>query len=181
MRGSDTGVHQTSRQWGPPPEDGGTVPEAASDRLTASDVRARSSSEKIDRAMPMPDHYPPETRAELGGVPTEAKARKAVPVGTGVVDYFPLALVEIARVSFQGNQQHNPGTHLHWDRAKSTDEADALMRHFIDRGTFDVDGLRHSAKMAWRALALLQKELEAEAELKGGPVNVTGISERPHR
>jgi hypothetical protein len=30
------------------------------------------------------------------------------------------------------------------------------------RGTMDSDGLRHTAKMAWRALALLQKEIEAE-------------------
>ncbi|HEY7680676.1 MAG TPA: hypothetical protein VIC04_09190, partial [Terriglobia bacterium] len=42
------------------------------------------------------------------------------------------------------------------------DEADALLRHFIERGTLDTDGIRHSAKVAWRALALLQKEIEAE-------------------
>lgn len=93
-------------------------------------------------------------------LPTDAAERKAAPVATGVVDYFPDALAEIARVSFVGNEQHNPGTRLHWDRAKSTDESDALMRHFLERGTVDTDGMRHSAKMAWRALALLQKELE---------------------
>lgn len=97
-------------------------------------------------------------------LPTDAVERKESPVATGVVDYFPDALVEIARVSFIGNEQHNPGTPLHWDRSKSKDEADALMRHFIDRGSFDVDGCRHSAKMAWRALALLQKEIEDELE-----------------
>ena len=36
------------------------------------------------------------------------------------------------------------------------------MRHFVDRGTLDSDGVRHSAKVAWRALALLQKEIEKE-------------------
>jgi hypothetical protein len=35
-----------------------------------------------------------------------------------------------------------------------------LMRHFLERGTVDDDGIRHSTKVAWRALALLQKELE---------------------
>jgi len=30
----------------------------------------------------------------------------------------------------------------------------------MERGTYDTDGIRHSAKLAWRALALLQKELE---------------------
>ena len=96
-------------------------------------------------------------------LPTSVEARKATPIATGVIDYFPLALAEIARVSKVGNDQHNGvDSPLHWDRAKSTDEADALMRHFIERGTVDTtDGMLHSAKMAWRALALLQKELEA--------------------
>lgn len=93
-----------------------------------------------------------------------AKERKQRPVATGVIDYFPDALVEIALLSWTGNEQHNPGTPLHWDRSKSGDEADALMRHFIDRGKRDADGMRHSAKVAWRALAMLQKEIEAERE-----------------
>jgi hypothetical protein len=83
------------------------------------------------------------------------------PVASGVVDYFPLALRAIAHLSYVGNDQHNPGTPLHWDRTKSTDEADALIRHFIERGTIDTDGVRHSTKMAWRSLALLEKEIEA--------------------
>lgn len=88
--------------------------------------------------------------------------RKQHPVATGVLDYFPEALLELASVSFVGNEQHNPGTAMHWDRSKSGDEADALIRHFMERGTLDSDGLRHTAKMAWRALALLQKELESD-------------------
>lgn len=95
-------------------------------------------------------------------LPTDAQARKEHPVASGVLDYFPDALTAIAHVSFVGNEQHNPGQPLHWDRSKSTDEADALMRHFLERGKTDTDGLRHSAKMAWRALALLQKEIERE-------------------
>lgn len=34
------------------------------------------------------------------------------------------------------------------------------MRHEIEAGTFDTDGHRHSTKVAWRALAQLQEELE---------------------
>ena len=90
------------------------------------------------------------------------KDRKERPVYSGVLKYFPLALQEVARVSFAGNEQHNPGKPLHWDRAKSTDELDALTRHLIDAGTLDTDGMRHSAKVAWRALANLEKELEDE-------------------
>jgi hypothetical protein len=68
----------------------------------------------------------------------------------------------VAHCSYVGNEQHNPGSPLHWDRAKSGDESDALMRHFLERGTLDTDGVRHSAKVAWRALAMLQKEIESE-------------------
>jgi hypothetical protein len=66
----------------------------------------------------------------------------------------------VARLSRIGNDQHNPGKPLFWDRTKSQDEADALMRHFLQRGTVDTDGVLHSTKVAWRALALLQKEIE---------------------
>lgn len=94
-------------------------------------------------------------------LPTDRQTRKAIPMATGLLDYFPDALAEVAAVSHVGGQQHNPGKPLFWDRTKSTDEADCLIRHFIERGTIDVDGCRHSAKVAWRALALLQKEIEA--------------------
>lgn len=97
-------------------------------------------------------------------LPTEAKARKAVPVATGCVDYFPKALAAVAELSRIGNEQHNPGQPLHWERSKSTDHADCLMRHFMERGTVDSDSVRHSAKVAWRALALLELEIETEAQ-----------------
>jgi hypothetical protein len=95
-------------------------------------------------------------------LPTDAQERKDVPIVSGVLDYFPDAIAEVARVSKVGNDQHNPGQPLHWAKEKSTDEADALVRHLLQRGTLDSDGMRHSAKVAWRALALLQRELDAE-------------------
>jgi Domain of unknown function (DUF5664) len=82
----------------------------------------------------------------------------------GLLDYFPDALAEVSHVSFVGNEQHNPGQELHWAKGKSTDHADCILRHLVDRGTLDTDGLRHSAKVAWRALALLQTEIEDERE-----------------
>lgn len=92
----------------------------------------------------------------------EAQQRKSRPIATGVLDYFPDALLAVAETSKVGNDQHNPGQPLHWSKDKSSDHADALLRHLIDRGTRDSDGIRHSAKVAWRALALLQVEIEAE-------------------
>ncbi len=95
---------------------------------------------------------------------TDPKERKGFPIATGVLDYFPRALAAVAECSRVGNEQHSPGQPLHWDRTKSADESDALIRHFLERGTVDVDGVRHSAKVAWRALALLEKELEKETK-----------------
>lgn len=97
-------------------------------------------------------------------LPTDWQARKDLPIATGVLDYFPLALAEVARVSAAGSRQHHPTEPLHWDKAKSTDHADCLVRHFLERGTRDTDGERHSAKVAWRALALLEIELENERD-----------------
>ena len=108
-------------------------------------------------------------------LPTEGAARKRYPVASGLMDYFPDALVEVSHVSFVGNDQHNPGQPLFWNRSKSTDEADTLIRHFLQRGGFDSDGLRHSAKVAWRALALLQKEIE-EDQRKNGNNDKTGTT-----
>lgn len=99
----------------------------------------------------------------LRTLPQVASERKAAPIMSGVLDYFPLAITEVARISKAGNDQHNPGQPLHWARGKSADHADCVVRHLIERGTIDTDGMRHSAKAAWRALALLQEELEAEA------------------
>lgn len=93
-------------------------------------------------------------------LPTDAKARKAIPLCTGVLDYFPDALIAVAEVSHIGNKQHNPGEPLHWARGKSMDQADTILRHMVERGRVDSDGIRHSAKVAWRALAQLQLEIE---------------------
>lgn len=71
-----------------------------------------------------------------------------------------VALAEVAKTSYAGQQQHNPDQPLAWDKEKSKDHHDCIGRHLVDRGTFDTDGVRHSAKLAWRALAALQIELE---------------------
>ena len=86
--------------------------------------------------------------------------RKSKPVFSGVLKYFPDAIMEVARTSMAGNDQHHPDKPLHWDRSKSNDHLDALARHLIQAGDIDNDGIRHSAKVAWRALANLQMELE---------------------
>lgn len=101
-------------------------------------------------------------------LPTDSKARKNIPLARGVLDYFPAALVEIAKLSQAGNDKHSPGQELHHARGKSSDHADCIMRHLADRGTVDPeDNILHDIKVAWRALAMAQEACE---KLLGYPV-----------
>jgi hypothetical protein len=95
-------------------------------------------------------------------LPTDALTRKNIPLARGLLDYFPDALAEVAELSRIGNEQHNPGQPMHWAKEKSTDHADCIVRHLIDRGIRDTDGIRHATKVAWRGLALLQIEIDTE-------------------
>lgn len=110
--------------------------------------------------------------------------RKNYPLIEGLLDYFPdainnvasllnddssifdlfirfkCAFFEISNVSLVGNRQHSPGQRLHLAKDKSTDDADALMRHLLEDEEFDNDGCRHYAKVAWRALRMLQVHID---------------------
>lgn len=94
----------------------------------------------------------------------DSAERKSIPICTGVLDYFPAALAYVAQISQFGNDKHNPGEPLHHARGKSMDHADCILRHQIDRGLRDDQGIRHSGYVAWRALAQLQQELEDDGE-----------------
>lgn len=99
------------------------------------------------------------------GLPHTRQARKETPVFSGLFVYFPDALAEVAKVSFIGNDQHQPGTPVHWDRNKSQDEMDAGARHDLDyaKGVIkDNAGQYTLAQAVWRRLARLQKDIEAE-------------------
>jgi len=107
-------------------------------------------------------------------LPTDDKARKALPVFDGVLMYFPDAVCAVAEVSRNGNEQHNPGEPLHWARGKSMDQYNTALRHMMDAKTgtrYDTDGGRHLAKAAWRILAALQLDIEQERlEQLSGPM-----------
>lgn len=108
-------------------------------------------------------------------LPTDAAARKGLPIFTGVLMYFPDAIAAVADVSKKGNDQHNPGQPLHWAREKSTDHLDCAARHLIDAG-IEGDGkdektdVYHLAQMVWRGLARLQ--LVIEKNRKNEPVPI---------
>lgn len=111
----------------------------------------QSISHEVDEMLENPPFCNQETSAE----------RKGMPVFTGVLKYFPNALKEVSKCSQAGNDQHHPNTPLHWDMNKSTDELDALTRHLIDHSVnpVDTDGILHLTKVAWRALAGLERYL----------------------
>ena len=92
---------------------------------------------------------------------SHAQERKNTPVFSGVLKYFPNALKEVAKCSKAGNDQHHPDKPLHWDMSKSKDEYDAMIRHLLDHenGPVDDDNILHLTKVAWRALAGLERYL----------------------
>jgi hypothetical protein len=103
-----------------------------------------------------------EESAEIaeGALPTDAKARKGIPIYTGFIAYFPRAIAAVAKLSLVGGIQHGQTAEtLHWNRDLSGDELDAMMRHIID-GDWE--------QVAWRAMANLEKKLE---KVDGGVSN----------
>lgn len=95
----------------------------------------------------------------------EAKRRKMTPMFSGCLAYFPDALALVAQNSMVGHYQHNdPNEPMYWDRSKSSDELDAIIRHMADhsKDPYDTDGRLHMSKVAWRSLAFLQKFIEEE-------------------
>ena len=107
----------------------------------------------------------PDEPTVKSSLPDDSAARKTYPMCSGLLDYFTAALAEVAHISYLGNEKHNPGEPLHHARGKSMDHADCIIRHLAERGTRDAEGNRHTAQMAWRALALLQEELEKDLGL----------------
>ena len=88
--------------------------------------------------------------------------RKATPIFSGFISYFPNAIKDVARLSLIANSQHHPDKPLHWDMNKSKDELDSCMRHLIDYASgveTDDDGVLHLAKCAWRMMAMLERTL----------------------
>ena len=177
----------------PPPKPRPTLPvETLTDvveraRLARAEIRSKFD----DRYTPPKPAVPLETfadfiaRTQRGFGPPPPKPaggrlidrltsdeRKTYPITSGVMDYFPDAIAAVSNVSWAGNEKHNPGQPLHWARGKSMDHADCCSRHLQSRGGYDtltIDGkqvrVRHTAALAWRALALLQEELEADEGL----------------
>ena len=150
-----------------------TIGEQAMARKSPSKKKSprRSPTRALRKLMQSPSPFKPNAPGLdhiLAGkpyLPTDPAARKEYPIVTGFLDYFPLACLEVSRVSVAGNRQHNPGQPLHWARGKSGDQADASVRHIMERGAKDVGGGYHMAKAIWRMMADFQIFLEQERGL----------------
>lgn len=113
-------------------------------------------------------------------LPSDYAARKAFPLLTVLAAYFPDAIEALVDLCIKGNAQHDvdteaanpfklPGDLVTWDRSKSTDQMNTLMRHAWDherarRGVGnmrDADGVLHILKVFWRAGAEAQLTLES--------------------
>lgn len=115
--------------------------------------------------------------------PSDDAGRKALPIFAMIVGYFPNALREVTRVCVANNVRYSPDrapTDIVWNRGKSKDQFGSLFRHMLER---KVDGhvfetvseevakvigrpnVYILAEAAWRALAMLEEEIEQQEEL----------------
>lgn len=91
-----------------------------------------------------------------------------------LLQYFPRALLEVARVGSYGQRKYTRGGWQYVDDGVTRYTA-AMMRHFLAEqieGTYDTDPLaaelgysdelRHDAQVAWNALARLELRLREE-------------------
>ncbi len=142
------------------------------DQAFCSEI-CRAMGDATDQDRPIPFTLTDAVRADNGPsffsgignfvLPTDSEERKGIPVFSGVLNYFPLAIAAVARVSKRGNDKHNPGEPLHWSRGKSMDHLDCIARHLIDAETVDprTGEYEDAMALAWRALAKLQELEEA--------------------
>lgn len=80
------------------------------------------------------------------------------PAMRGLIEYFPLALNEVAKVSGYGAQKYAWKNWVHVDDGVNR-YSDALMRHILagaSESHDDESGLMHAAHAAWNALARLE-------------------------
>ena len=86
-------------------------------------------------------------------LPNDSEARKQYPMAEVLFGQFPAAIAAVVHHSWKGNNKHNPGLPLQDNRSKSMDDENCILRHLSEG---DYEGV------AWRALRLLQRKLEAE-------------------
>lgn len=106
-------------------------------------------------------------RVEINATGVKYDVGKA-PVARGVLQYFPHALAEVAKVSAAGAHKYA------WNGWRAVPDgftrySDALGRHLLAEcdGPLDAEtGCLHAAQVAWNALARLELLLESETSAR---------------
>lgn len=116
-------------------------------------------------------------------LPTDSEERKKIPLFSGPMSYFPRTMAAVAQACRAGNEKHLPGEPLRWEREKSPDHTDCILRHLVDAHEetatspcgaklgIAVDpetGIPEAAFVAWRALAHAELVLEHLASITSG-------------
>lgn len=95
-------------------------------------------------------------------LPSDQAARKAIPMATGMLFFFPDALVKVTERTVMGAEQRGIPLEavdgLRRDPTTSVEHLNCALRHMIDAGPEGCDDnrLEHLTALAWRALAALQ-------------------------
>jgi hypothetical protein len=166
---------------------------AQAERAAAANYAANEPQVDVQPAehslLPL-DFWPPLAGGSY--IPQDDQTRKDAPMFRGLLGYFPAALFEVAAHSLDSDRKHTPGNvgGPHWARGKSADHEDTIIRHLIDAGPRRTSGAwklwqklvalaapkgssakdarrYHLRCIAWRALALLQEDCEADGALPG--------------
>ena len=94
-------------------------------------------------------------------LPSKSAERKKFPIGRMLKRYWPQTIVVLSRLCWEGNEKHNPGEDLHWNRGASDDHNDCTLRHFLEGDHIDEDcGIPACVQVAWRALCASEVMLE---------------------
>ena len=103
-------------------------------------------------------------------LPEDPEQRKGLPIWRAFCRFFKKTIVAVTKQSMKGQKQHdyNEGE-IHWDRSKSSDDWDSLLRHMFDLQEAlendDIEAiLEHAPALAWRGCAICEKALDLADE-----------------
>ena len=82
--------------------------------------------------------------------PEDDTERQKYAVGTFICEFFPHAIAELARFSYDMQQKHNPDAPMGWAEDKSIGDGNQIFRHQMD-GEY--------REVAWRGLEQLERLL----------------------
>lgn len=90
----------------------------------------------------------------IAPLPEDSSKRKEYPLYRGLFQLFPHALAAISHHTYINCRKHlgsdTPEGTIGWDKSKSPDELDAMLRHMLEEDWVST---------AWRALGNLEREL----------------------